>query len=84
MRASAFRAQVRALRDRRVLTSYALIVLHMIAFWSLSTFIAPYFIETGGVGEDMLPLILFAFGLFGGIGIVAGGRYADRYPGRRA
>ena len=52
----------------------------MIAFWSLSTFIAPYFIETGGVGEDLLPLILFAFGLFGGVGIVAGGRYADRYP----
>ena len=77
---SRFHDQLRALRDRRVLTSYALIVLHMIAFWSLSTFIAPYFIETGGIGEDFLPLVLFAFGLFGGVGIVAGGRYADRYP----
>ena len=26
----------------------------------------PIFIETGGVGEDLLPLILLAFGLFGG------------------
>ena len=47
-------------------TSYAIIVMQMIAFWSLSTFIAPYFTETGGVGEDVLPLILFAFGIFGG------------------
>ena len=75
-----FRAQVAALRVPKVLTAYLLIVLHMVAFWSLSTFIAPYFIETGGVSESQLPAILFAFGIFGGLGIVAGGRYADRYP----
>ncbi len=77
---SSLQAQLKAVRNPRVLTSYAIIVMQMIAFWSLSTFIAPYFTETGGVGEDVLPLILFAFGIFGGIGIVAGGRYADRFP----
>jgi DHA1 family inner membrane transport protein len=77
---SSLAAQVRALRVPKVVTSYLLIVLHMIAFWSLSTFIAPYFIETGGVSEGTLPVILLAFGVFGGLGIVAGGRYADRYP----
>ena len=75
-----FAAQARVLRDPRVITSYAMIVLHMMAFWTLSTFIAPYFIETGGLGEDLLPLVLLAFGIAGGLGIVAGGRYADRYP----
>jgi DHA1 family inner membrane transport protein len=77
---SSLQAQFKAVRNPQVLTSYAIIVMQMIAFWSLSTFIAPYFTETGGVGKDVLPLILFAFGIFGGIGIVAGGRYADRFP----
>ncbi len=77
---SSLREQVRALGNRRVLSSYGIVVLHMIAFWSLSTFIAPYFLDTGDVGEDILPLVLLAFGVFGGLGIVAGGRYADRYP----
>jgi DHA1 family inner membrane transport protein len=77
---SSLAAQWRAVRTPKVPTSYAMVVLHMTAFWALSTFIAPYFLETGGVGEDLLPFILFAFGIAGGLGIVAGGRYADRYP----
>jgi len=77
---SSFAAQLRAARTPKVLTSYALIVLHMTAFWSVSTFVAPYFIEAGGVSHDLLPVILFAFGIAGGLGVVAGGRYADRYP----
>ena len=79
---STLQAQLAAVRNPRVLTSYAIIVMQMIAFWSLSTFIAPYFTEAGGVGEDVLPLILFAFGIFGGVGIIMGGRYADRFPVR--
>lgn len=77
---SSFAAQVQALRSPKVLTAYLLIVLHMLAFWTLSTFIAPYFIETGGIAEARLPAVLLVFGVFGGLGIVAGGRYADRYP----
>lgn len=76
---SSFADQVRAVRDRRVLTSYAMVVLHMIAFWSLATFVAPYF-TAAGLAEDYLPLVLFSFGIAGGVGVVAGGRYADRYP----
>ncbi|MFT3972427.1 MAG: MFS transporter [Amaricoccus sp.] len=73
-------AQVRALGNRRVVTSYLLIILAMAAFWSLGTFVAPYFGEVAGVGEDRLPLVLLGFGLFGTLGIIAGGRYADRQP----
>jgi DHA1 family inner membrane transport protein len=75
-----FRAQVRALGNRRVLTSYLLIVLAMAAFWSLGTFVAPYFAEVAGLGDERLPLVLLGFGLLGTVGIVVGGRYADRYP----
>lgn len=76
---SSLAAQVRAARDPRVLTSFGMIILHMMAFWSLATFVAPYF--TGaGLAEAYLPLVLLGFGIAGGIGVVAGGRYADRYP----
>lgn len=73
-------AQLRALGNGRVLTSYLLIILAMAAFWSLGTFIVPYLGEVAGVGEDRVPLVLLGFGVFGTLGIVAGGRYADRYP----
>ena len=35
-------AQLRALGNQRVLTSFALIFLMMVALWSLNTFVAPY------------------------------------------
>lgn len=73
-------AQVLALCNGRVITSYLLIILAMSAFWSLGTFIVPYLGEVAGVGEDVVPLVLLGLGVFGTLGIVAGGRYADRYP----
>jgi len=73
-------AQLRVLRDRRVVTSYLLIIVAMAAFWSLGTFVAPYFAEVAGLGDERLPLVLLGFGLLGTLGIVVGGRYADRYP----
>lgn len=76
----ALRAQVRAIANRKVVTSYLLIILAMAAFWSLGTFIAPYFAEVAGLGDDRLPLVLLGFGLLGTVGIVVGGRYADRFP----
>lgn len=72
--------QVRALGNVRVISSYVLIVLAMTAFWSVGTFVAPYFGEVAGVGEDRLPLVLLGFGALGTFGTVLGGRYADRYP----
>lgn len=73
-------AQIRALGNRRVLTSYLLIILAMAAFWSLGTFIVPYLDEVAGVGADVVPMVLLGLGLFGAVGVFTGGRYADRYP----
>lgn len=73
-------AQVRVLGNPQVFTSYLLIILAMAAFWSLGTFIVPYLGEVAGVGEDVVPLVLLGFGVLGTVGIVAGGRWADRYP----
>ena len=65
-----------------MLTAYALVVLMMIATFSLVTFIAPYIAETAGVGPDRLPLVLLGFGLVGAVGTFAGGRLTDRFPAR--
>ena len=74
--------QLRALANRRVLGAYAMIVLLMIAFFSLLTFIAPYLAEVVGVGADRLPAILMALGVAGGVGMFAGGALTDLNPNR--
>ena len=73
--------QVRALLNRVVVKAYALIVLMMIATFSLLTFIAPYMAEAAGVGPDRLPFVLLGFGLVGAVGTFAGGGLTDRFPG---
>jgi DHA1 family inner membrane transport protein len=72
--------QVRALMNTTVLTAYALIVLLMIATFSLVTFVAPYMAEAAGIGPDRLPLVLLGFGVVGAVGTFGGGRLTDRFP----
>jgi MFS transporter, DHA1 family, inner membrane transport protein len=74
--------QLRALANRMVLGAYAMIVLLMIAFFSLLTFIAPYLAEVAGIGADRLPAILMALGVAGGVGMFAGGQLTDLNPNR--
>lgn len=73
-------AQIRALANRTVASAYGLIVLQMIATFSLITFIAPYLAVTAGIGPDRLPLVLMVFGAAGAVGVFAGGRLTDRFP----
>ncbi len=73
-------AQLRALADPRVGTSYALIILNMIAFWSPFTFVAPYFTDAGRLDPALLPVVLLVVGIAGALGIVAAGGWADRFP----
>jgi len=47
-----------------------------------STYIAPWLIETGGFGEDVVPFMLFLFGGAGAIGLVLAGLVTDRFPRR--
>jgi DHA1 family inner membrane transport protein len=75
------RGQIRALLNRTVLSAYAVVVLMMIATFSLVTFIAPYLAETAGIGPDVLPLVLLGFGLVGAVGTFGGGRLTDAAPG---
>ncbi len=46
----------------------------------LFTYIAPWAIQVGGVGEEALSAVLLAYGLAGVIGLVIAGRFGDRRP----
>lgn len=70
--------QIRALANASVLSSYAMIIMFMIGFWSLNTFVAPYLTEVGGVPLGWVPMVLMLTGICGTVGTMMGGRFADR------
>lgn len=73
-------AQVAALSTPSVYVSYVLIVLHMICFWSLNTYVAPYLTEIAGLPKPWLPYALLSFGIAGTIGVFVSGQVANRAP----
>lgn len=72
--------QFRALANRTVGTSYTLIFLMMVSFWSFSTFIAPFYVQVVGLPQEWLPLALLGGGVVATIGIFVGGKLADSRP----
>jgi DHA1 family inner membrane transport protein len=76
------RAQLSALGNGKVLTSFAIIILAWTALWSTLTYIAPVLIEIGGLTEQAVSLTMLAFGVGLTAGIFAGGRLADLAPTR--
>ncbi|WP_167481065.1 MFS transporter [Mesorhizobium waimense] len=76
------RAQLSALGNSKVVTSFAIIILAWTALWSTLTYIAPVLIELGGLNEQAVSLTMLAFGAGLTVGIFAGGRLADLAPTR--
>jgi DHA1 family inner membrane transport protein len=72
--------QFRVLRRPKVYMTYIIIVVMMIGFFSLFTFIAPFLTDVSGVGSDYVPGLLLLFGAGATIGIFAGGRLGDWRP----
>jgi DHA1 family inner membrane transport protein len=79
-RAADLANQFRALANPTVITSYALIFLMMVSFWSFNTFIAPFYFEVVGLPPPWLPAALLGGGVAATIGIFIGGRLADTRP----
>jgi len=71
------RAELRVLRRPEVYISLLIIVLAAMAYFGLFAYIAPLFIDVGGVNEQTLPLLLAILGVASLAGILAGGRLAD-------
>jgi MFS transporter, DHA1 family, inner membrane transport protein len=73
--------QFRALANVQVLSAYAMIILFMVGFWSLNTFVASYLTDVGSVPLAWVPIVLMVTGICGTIGTMLGGRLADRGAG---
>jgi predicted MFS family arabinose efflux permease len=59
-------------------------VFFMLAHFTLLVFVAPLVKYAGGIGKDVLPFVLVAYGLGAVAGTQFGGRVADRIGARRA
>lgn len=72
--------QFRVLGNPQVYLTYAMIVVMMVGFFSLVTFVSPWLTIVGGVPSSAVPWVLLLFGLGSVVSILVGGRLNDRYP----
>lgn len=73
-------AQFRVLRNPQVYMTYIIIIVMMIGFFGLVTFVSPWLTMVGGVPSNVVPWALLAFGVASVISILIGGRLNDSYP----
>lgn len=73
-------AEIRAVLRQPVLTSYAMITLGMIAFFTPFTFIVPILTKVTGLTTGLVPVLLFVSGAGGILGNFIGGRLGDWKP----
>jgi DHA1 family inner membrane transport protein len=72
--------QLKALGQRDVLLSYAVMLLASTGFFALFTYIAPLLTTVTGLGDEVVPALLLAFGIGSTAGALVGGRLADWKP----
>lgn len=72
--------QFRVLGNPQVYMTYAMIVVMMVGFFGLVTFVSPWLTLVGGVPSAYVPGVLLLFGVGSVISILIGGRLNDRYP----
>lgn len=77
---SNFRAELAAAIRPVVLFSFATIVLALIAFFSLLSYLVPLLTDVSGVPLSLVPWVLFAIGVAGFFGNLLGGRLGDWNP----
>jgi DHA1 family inner membrane transport protein len=73
-------AEIRAAFRLPVLTSFLMITLGMIAFFTPFTFIVPILTEVTGLSTSLVPVLLFVAGIGGVFGNFLGGRLGDWKP----
>jgi DHA1 family inner membrane transport protein len=72
--------QLKALGQRDVLLSYAVMLLASTGFFAVFTYITPLLTTATGLGADVVPALLLAFGIGSTAGAFAGGKLADWKP----
>ncbi len=79
-RSATMAAEIRAVLRQPILTSYAMIALTMIAFFTPYTFIVPILTQVTGLAIGLVPVLLFVSGVGGIFGNFIGGRLGDWKP----
>lgn len=72
--------QFRVLGNPQVYMTYIIIIVMMIGFFGLVTFVSPWLTQVGGVPPVVVPWVLLLFGIASVISILVGGRLNDSYP----
>jgi DHA1 family inner membrane transport protein len=71
------RAELRAAAQPAVLFCYGIVILFMIAVFTLFAYLVPLLTTVSGVPPEYIPLVLFGIGFVGFFGNLAGGRLGD-------
>lgn len=71
------RAEFRALGRQQIVTALGIVILAMLAQFTLFTYIAPFLREVSKVPVEWIPGILLLFGAGSTVGVFIGGRLAD-------
>jgi MFS transporter, DHA1 family, inner membrane transport protein len=77
---ASLRRQLGALAQSDVVLSYAVMTLASLGFFAVFTYVTPLLTTVTGVPEDIVPVLLLAFGVGSTVGAFAGGRLADWKP----
>lgn len=74
------RRELRGLTRPRLWLSYAMTAVSKAALLGTFSYLAVMLVETAGLDVAWIPVVLLGYGMGALGGIVAGGRFADRYP----
>jgi DHA1 family chloramphenicol resistance protein-like MFS transporter len=73
-------AELVVFRRGRMWLALLTTVLYQSAAVGLLSYLSPLLIEVSGVGAGWVPVVLLGFGVGSVVGVVTGGRLADRFP----
>ncbi|MFG1953997.1 Cmx/CmrA family chloramphenicol efflux MFS transporter [Micromonospora sp. NPDC048830] len=72
--------EIRGLMRPRLWLSYGMTAVATAALLGTFSYLAAMLIETTGIDDGWVPVVLFGYGLGAVLGIATGGRTADRFP----
>jgi len=78
---TSLRSELSALRDGRIWFILAIGAIGFGGMFAVYTFISPIMTNLAGISESAMPWVLAAFGVGGTVGVLIGGRLADRSSG---
>lgn len=73
-----FKAEIQAFKGPRIWLALATTALFQASVFAAFSYFSPLLTQVAGISHDLVPGVLAAFGIGAFIGVVVGGRFADR------